>query len=484
MSSHREAPAISKDPVADSTDLYAFVSPDRPDTVTIIANYVPLESPAGGPNFYEFGTDVLYEISIDNDGDGRPEIVYQFQFTTEVADPNTFLYNVGPITSLASSTWNRRQFYSVTRQDVTHGTSTVLGTGLACPPCNIGPLSTPHYEDLAVAAINQLSDGSRVFAGQRAEGFYVDLGAIFDLGDLRPFEQLHAHFGLHVPELRKPAPGINAVKAANVHAIALQIPKRLLTDDRSLPTDPSRPDSVIGVWTSASRRKVVILGDGHGTPVESGPWVQVSRLGNPLINEVVIPMGLKDYWNTQPPYEDSQFAAHYAHPELANLLPALYPGVFPNLQAFDAGGEPRADLEAILLTGIPSGVVDGFQNFTGSTQADQLRLNMAIPPTTSQPSNLGLLGGDAAGFPNGRRVFDDVTTIELRAIAGVTLPLVDKGFTPDAAASAVTDGLTSTATDTTAEGTDRYLAHFPYLGQPYAGFDVPADNAPAKLSSY
>ena len=198
MSSHREAPEISKDPVADSTDLYAFVSPDRPDSVTLIANYIPLEGPDGGPNFYEFGDDVLYQILIDNDGDGEAEISYQFRFATQNRLPNSFLYNVGPIESLSSSNWNRRQVYTVSRWTEDGGTR-VLGAGLTSPPCNIGPLSTPSYSDLAEAAVHDLGDGVLVFAGQRAEGFYVDLGAIFDLGDLRPFEQLHTQFNLSVP---------------------------------------------------------------------------------------------------------------------------------------------------------------------------------------------------------------------------------------------------------------------------------------------
>src|SRR5215470_8671954 len=152
MSSHREAPEISKDPVADSTDVYAFVSPDKPGTVTLITNYVPLEGPAGGPNFYEFGDDVLYEIHVDNDGDARPDVTYRFQFTTRPRNPDTFLYNTGPITSLDSPNWNRRQFFTVTR--VAGGRETVLAAGLACPPCNIGPRSTPGYAQLAAAAVH------------------------------------------------------------------------------------------------------------------------------------------------------------------------------------------------------------------------------------------------------------------------------------------------------------------------------------------
>ena len=477
MSSHREAPEISKDPVADSTDLYAFVSPDEPDTVTIIANYVPLQGPGGGPNFYEFGDDVLYTINIDNNGDGVADIVYSLQFKTTVMNPETFLYNTGPIKSLSDSAWNRVQTYTVTRTDGPGASrSAVLGTGLPCPPCNIGPLSTPDYANsLAGPAVNDLGNGVKVFAGQRAEGFYVDLGAIFDLGILRPFEQDHTTFGLQGTGLGSMAAGVNATKALNVHSIALQIPKRQLTRGGVNPTSVAAPTSVIGVWTAASRQRARILAGPSAGGVEAGPYVQVSRLGNPLVNEVIIPMGDKDRWNQLPPSADAQFLKYFTNPELARLLPGLYPGVFPNLAAYNAGPPPpnRADLVAILLTGIPAGVIDGFQNFTGATPADMLRLNLAIPPTTSGPSNLGLLGSDAAGFPNGRRVFDDVVTIEVQAVAGATLGLVT-AFTPDGPAGLVNQGLTKNGADTSALNTENYLGSFPYLGVPYSGFDVPA----------
>jgi hypothetical protein len=454
MSSHREAPEISKDPVADSTDVYAFVSPDKPDTVTLIANYVPLEEPAGGPNFYEFGDDVLYEIHIDNDGDALAEITYQFLFQTQTRNPDSFLYNTGQITTIDSKNWNRPQFYSVTRVNA-NGTSTVLGSNLACPPCNIGPLrSTPNYQQLADAAIHNLTGGGSVFAGQRAEGFYVDLGSIFDLADLRPFQNLHL-----IPS--PAAPGVNGTQGYNVHSIAIQVPKTQLTSDGLNPTDPSSPVSVIGVWTTASRRKATIL-QSNGQNVESGPFVQVSRLGDPLVNEVIIALGDKDRWNASQPVNDKQFAHYYAHPELAKLLPVLYPGVFPNLAAYT---KDRVDLEAILLTGIPSGIITGFQNSTGSTQADMLRLNMAIPPSSS-PNILGILGGDLAGFPNGRRVFDDIVAVELRAVAGVTIPLVDKSFTPDGAASVINDF----SPPSIPSGVS-YIKQFPYLGVPFNGFD-------------
>ncbi|HEY3870477.1 MAG TPA: DUF4331 domain-containing protein [Actinocrinis sp.] len=463
MSSHREAPEISKDPVADSTDVYAFVSPDRPGTVTLIANYIPLEGPAGGPNFYAFGDDVLYEIHVDNNGDSEPDVTFQFRFQTTLANTNTFLYNTGPITSLDSQNWNARQTYTVTR--VAGGQSAVLGQSLPCPPCNIGPLSTPNYASLAASAVNTLPDGIKVFAGQRAEGFYVDLGAVFDLGDLRPFENLHAQYGMGV--FSSGAAGVNATAALNVHSIALQLP---LDQVLSGGTHNQVADkgSVIGVWTTASRQTASVWDAHKGANIGVGPFRQVSRLANPLFNEVLIPLALKDEWNTLPPSGDKRFADRVTHPELASLLPALYPGVFPNLAALNAKGTARADLEAILLTGIPSGIVSGFQNYTGPVLADLMRLNTAIPASTS-PNPLGVVGGDLAGFPNGRRVFDDVVSIELRAIAGVTVPLVDPTFTPDAAAGEVTDGLTMSSVPS------GYLDEFPYLGVPYSGFSTPAE---------
>ncbi|MBV9282397.1 MAG: DUF4331 domain-containing protein, partial [Chloroflexi bacterium] len=350
--------------------------------------------------------------------------------------------------------WNSRQVYSVTRLDQ-FGNPTILASGLACPPCNIGPHSTPNYAALAQAAIHTLPTGEKVFAGQRLEGFYVDLGAVFDLADLRPFEKLHIN-----PLASGNGTGVDSTKNVNVHSIALQIPKTSLTSDGSAPTSVSDAKSTIGVWTAASRQVIRLIEVGGSQKV--GPFTQVSRLGQPLINEAIIPLGRKDIWNSTKPKDDAQFVQYYQKPEVATLLPILYPGVFPNLATISG---PRADLVAILLTGIPAGIISGFQNVTGSTPADMLRLNMAIPPSSS-PNALGILGGDLAGYPNGRRVSDDVFTIELRAIAGATYPLVNSSYKPDAAASLVTDGLTP--------GSDRYISTFPYLGVPRDGFDVPA----------
>jgi len=452
MSSHREAPGISKDPVADSTDVYAFVSPDKPDTVTLIANYNPGEDPAGGPNFYEFGDDVLYRINIDNTGDGNPDVVYEFKFTTVVADGNSFLYNTGPITDIASPTFNRRQYYTLTK--TAKGRRTVLGSNLMSPPCNIGPRSTPDYPSLAGQAVHTLNDGTVVFAGQRLDPFFVDLGSIFDLADLRPVQNLHL-----IPTAA--GAGVDSLRASNVHSLALQVPITDLTRDGSKPTVVAAANSTIGVWTTALRRKGTVRA-ADGSIHQSGPYVQVSRLGNPLVNEVLVPMGKKDLFNASPPSSDKRLADYVGHPELAKLLPVLYPNVFPNLAALTA---VRADLQAILLTGVPADIIPGFQNNTGKTMCDELRLNVAIPPTTDSPNAMGILGGDLAGFPNGRRPMDDVVSIELQAIAGATYALIDKTFKPDAAVAKVSPGVAS-------DGNTSYLATFPYCGVPKGGYDV------------
>ncbi len=450
MSSHREAPEISKDPVADSTDVYAFVSPADPDMVVLIANFIPLQKPDGGPNFYEFGDDVLYEIHVSNTNRAESNVSYQFRFTTKVRNPQSFLYNTGPITDIRDKTWNRPQFYSVTR--VINGKSRVLARDLPSPPVNVGVRSTPDYAALAGQAVHTI--GSRkVFAGQRADAFHVDLGSVFDLGALRPFNEAHL---ISMPAMG----GVNAVQSFNVHTIALQVPARELTKDGRPPSGVLNRRSTIGVWATASRRTGRVFDRKQGKFVGRGPWVQVSRLANPLFNEVIVPMGQKDRWNTREPNRDERFKKFVNRPELGKLLPVLYPGVFPNLDAYK---KPRADLNAILLTGIPAGVVPGFTNFTGPVLADMLRLNMAVPPS-QDPHPLGLVAGDAAGFPNGRRIGDDVVTIELRAIAGLTIPLVDPSFTPDGAASAIEDGTSNTNAD--------LLDTFPYLGLPGGGYQT------------
>src|SRR5437762_9973096 len=366
-SSHREAPLISQDPEADNTDLYAFVSPDRPDTVTIIANYIPLEEPAGGPNFNTFADDVLYAINVDNDGDGEEDVSFRFQFRTVSSNPDTSLYNTGPIGSLDDPSWSMPQTYTVTRVEHEtanddderngdghgreHCRSTVLGTGIRTPPVNIGPRSTPEYEALAAAAVSDLPGGIRVFAGQRDDPFFIDLGSIFDLAGLRPFNNFHL-----IP--LDPRPGVDGVGGFNTHSIVIQVPIEQLTRDHRTPSGPDDPAAVVGIYASASRRKVRILRN-EGSSLNAGPWVQVSRLGEPLINELIIPLGKKDFWNRSDPADDGQFAQFYRTPELATLINTLYPAL-P-----DARTTGRDDLVLILLTGVP--LPDGHNlNFTGT----------------------------------------------------------------------------------------------------------------------
>jgi hypothetical protein len=431
-SSHREAPLIAADPTADNTDLYAFVSPDKPDTVTIVANYIPFEEPAGGPNFSDFDENALYELNVDNDGNGRDDITYQFRFDTQTRNGNTFLYNTGPIASLDDADWNVRQTYSVTR--VQGHRRTTLGTNLPSPPANIGPRSTPNYGSLAAAAVNVLPGGIKVFAGQRDDPFFVDLGSIFDLAGLRPFNPFHL---IPLPAQA----GVDDVAGYNVHSIAIQVPISQLVD--ASPT--------IGIYASASRPALRILSP-TGKTKNVGPQVQISRLGNPLVNEVLIPLGQKDYWNRQDPEDDKQFLNRYLNPELAGLINVLY----PPLQ--DAPTTNRQDLVAVLLTGVPT------LNYTGPKPSDLLRLNTSIPPS-AVPNRLGVLAGDFGGFPNGRRLADDVTDIELRAVACGYGPILKRalGLCDLQPNDQIGDGVDSN---------DRqFMSTFPYVATPHQGYD-------------
>jgi hypothetical protein len=436
-SSHREAPLISADPLADNTDVYAFVSPDAPDTVTLIANWIPLEAPNGGPNFYKFGDDVLYRINIDNDGDANDDIVYEFRFRTRIQNKQTFLYNTGPIASLDDPNFNIRQTYSVTRID--RQGRHALADNLATPPVNVGARSTPNYDALANAAIYTLPDGSRVFAGQRDDPFFVDLGSVFDLLGLRPFNAAHV---IPLP----PAPGVDGLKGINVHTVAIQVPKRLLTHDGSLGTDAANTNSIIGVYSTTLRRRLRIENDDHDGDRDDD-WVQVSRLGMPLVNEVVIPLGRKDRFNASDPRNDQQFGSFVLNPEPARLIPVLYPGV--NVPA-----APRNDLVAIFLTGIA-----GLNQPKNVRASEMIRLNMAIPPSAS-PNRLGLLAGQLDGFPNGRRLSDDIVDIELRALAGATPFTATFNVAPN---NLLGDGV---------DANDKaFLPTFPYVASPFAGFE-------------
>ncbi len=440
-SSHREAPLISGDPKGDATDLYAFVSPDKKDSVTLIANYLPFENPPGGPNFYSFDDNVLYDINIDNNGDAVPDITYQYQFTTTKQNPNTFLYNTGPISSLTDPNWNLRQTYTLTK--IQNGQSTVLGEGIPTPPSNVGTKSTPNYSALQAMAVKDLSNGVKTFAGQSDDPFYADLGGLFDLLTIR---KLPGNAG----------GGSDGLKGFNVQSLALQVPITDLTNNSSRPTDPKDAASVVGVWTTALRKSTSVLG-GDGTVTGSGDYVQVSRLGAPLVNEVVVPLAAKDLWNSSQPANDAQFANGVANPELGKLLNGLYKIKVPPQGDFGTPTQ-RDDLEAIFLTGIP-----GLTMPPNVKPAEELRLNVAVP-VTQNPNRLGVLAKDAQGYPNGRRLADDVVDISEQAVAGAAYPLFHKGFTPDPLATKLGDGVNS--------NDKAFRGNFPYLALPNDGYTL------------
>lgn len=444
-SSHREAPLIAGDPLADNTDVYAFRSyePGREDYVTLLWNHVPLEPPSGGPQFYPFGDDVLYNISIDNTGDGVDDITYRFKFQTEVVNGDSVLGMAAPnqdgvIRSLNDPDYNLRQRYVVS--EIRPGLFgrdrvRVLGRGLVTPPSNIGSRATPNYETLATQAVYTLPNGYRVFAGQRAEGFYLDLGGVFDILNLKSIGQTG---------------GTNSTAPFSVNTLAIEVPIQDLTRNGRIPQSPTDRDAVIGVYSTASRCGSELSADGFCRKP-----VQVSRLASPLVNELVIPLKLKDRFNASSPQNDAQFAPFVLDPQLAKLLQAVFQIQIPPA--------PRNDLVAIFATGIPAGAVPGAPQFTtflsDGRPHELLRLNVAIPPTPAAAQNrLGLLGGDPAGFPNGRRVADDVVDIALRAVAGGT------PFTP-ATNIAPNNAL--------GDGVDRpgvpFLNRFPYLGTPLSG---------------
>jgi hypothetical protein len=474
-SSHREAPMILSDPRADNTDVYAFVSPDRPGTVTLIANNIPFEEPSEGPDFYNFDPNVLYQIKVDNNGDGVEDISFQFRFTSTVLNPNTILYNTGPIASLSDPNFNYRQFADITvkaRRGFGSGTLK-LASNVPLPPVNIGPRSTPNYENLAAASIATIPTPAgdiKFFAGQRDEAFYIDTGAAFDLLGLRPFN------GAHLIPLPT-APGVDFTAGYNVHSIALQIPSSLLARNLKTPSDPTDPNSVIGVWATASRKKVMVLRSGNDDDdddkdqskgnITAGRFVQISRLANPLVNELLIPRGTtqpgvvpgtKDKFNASSPKNDSQFAAFILDPEPARLIHQLYPSI-------NVPPPPRNDVVAIFATGIPAGAVPGAPNYatflSDGKPHEIMRLNMAIP-AASTPNRLGLLAGDLAGFPNGRRVSDDVVDIELRVLAGGTPFTPAFNISPN---NILGDGVNQN---------DRpFLDTFPYLATPVSGYENP-----------
>lgn len=384
-SSHREAPLISADPQADTTDLYAFVSPPPDsDTVTIVANWIPFEEPAGGPNFYAWGEGVRYDVDIDNDGDARADIIYRWVFKNHYQNPGTFLYNNGPVTTLepeVDPNLNFFQTYDLMRIDVGGGSTLLVNDGVAVPSF-VGEASMPSYATLRNEATYMLDGGGRTVATQADDPFFLDL---------RVFNLL---YGGDLSER-----GDDTLAGFNVNALVLQVPKENLALAGDAEGNP-----IIGIWTATSRRGTRVLLEG-GRQANEGRFVQVSRLGMPLVNEVVIPVGQKDRFNASKPKDDAQFLSFVTDPELPVLIEAIY--------GIPAPATPRDDLVQVFLTGVP-----GLNQPENVVPSEMLRLNMSIPPCPSSCSRLGVLDGDLAGFPNGRRLFDDVIDIALQVVEG------------------------------------------------------------------
>ncbi|MFE9677926.1 DUF4331 domain-containing protein [Streptomyces sp. NPDC006259] len=372
-SSHREAPLISGTPQYDNTDVYAFVSPDKPDTTTIVANWIPFEEPAGGPNFFPFAEDAQYDIHIDNNGDAQGELLFRYTFKTHVKNAKTFLYNTGAVESLNDPDLNVTQTYDLEliklkKEKVVHRTK--LADDVPVAPSNVGKASMPDYAKLRGQAIYKLSNGAQTFAGQADDPFFLDL-RVFDL-----------LYGGNLSEV-----GNDTLKGYNVNSIALQVPTDLIAESEHQP--------VVGIWSTTQRRNA------------QGYYSQVSRLGNPLVNEVVNPIKDKDKFNASVPKDDGRFLKNVTNPELPKLIEAIY--------KIKAPAEPRNDLVDVFLKG-----VKGLNQPPHVTPSEELRLNTSIKPTAS-PKRLGVLDGDNAGFPNGRRLTDDVIDASLQVVEGELL---------------------------------------------------------------
>ena len=421
-SSHREAPLTAANPLSDNTDTYAFVSPDNPAMTTLIANWIPFEDPSGGPNFYPFGADgYRYNVKIDNNGDAKPDITYQWTFTNDDKRAgDTFLYNNGPVNSFDDPTLLFKQTYKLEKIDAAGKATTIVDSGKTAPS-NIGEASMPNYASLRDEALVDTSDGGKSFAGQADDPFFLDL-RVFDL-----------LYGTNLKEA-----GNDTLTGYNVNSIALQVPTSTLTEGGD-------GSGIIGVW-STTDQQTLQLSPGKATP--TGDFVQVSRLGSPLVNEVVIPISLKDAFNSLTPDKDATVMAavdRVKDPEVPKLIAKIY--------GIEAPAAPRDDLVAAFLTGIK-----GLNQPPKVTPSEQLRLNTKIAPAAS-PNRLGVLAKDTAGFPNGRRLTDDVVDIELQALEGA----ITKGIIKPLAAG---DGVN--ANDVA------FGSSFPYLALPHSGSSTQA----------
>lgn len=432
--SHREAPLISLDPTADITDFFMFRSyePGKDDKVVLIMDVIPGEEPSSGPNYYNFDPNVLYKFSVDNDMDGEADDVeFEIQFrnefrgTNEAADLFLSYVAIPPITALdgpGSEGLGWRQKYSVTM--VHDGKRDKLGDGLIAVPSNVGPRTMPDYDALADQGLYTIEDGVRVFAGQRDDPFYIDLGAIFDTLNLR-------------------SPGVDMLSGFNVHTIALEVPASMLTKDGEGIDDTDSPK--LGAYASTSRRKTRVLDDDdsafrNGGRMGSGSWVQVQRLANPLVNEAIIGTRAKDRWNATEPEDEKQFLDYYRNPRLATALNLVFGAAVPAV--------PRDDLVNILLKYDPS----------DKKLSELLRLDLSQAPTPlASQSPLTILAGDNAGWPNGRRPIDDVTDIAIKVVGGPNF---------------------ATAGDAVNENDKDLPATFPFLASPFDGRSSQHINTP------
>jgi hypothetical protein len=438
-SSHREAPGISQDPTADNTDTYAWTAKDATGALTVAADWIPGEVPANGPNFFGWDDKARYYIHIDNTGDGRPDVSYRYQFKTTVKNKNSFLYALPGASGYNDPKLNVVQRYSIVRETYSykgkqvHVHEKTIARGLPSAPPNIGPKTFPNYKVFADGAIKRLDDGTKVFAGQRDDPFFVDLGATFD--------------GINVRKLTgNQGQGKDDLSGMNTHAIVLQIPERLVTRNHKSVSGADSANAVVGVWSTTERKRLQVAGASrkrHRHHRYGDGWVQVSRLGNPLVNEVVIPLGKKDQFNRTTPDRDAALYGQYVvKPELAAILNALF-----NIKAPETG---RTDIVQALLQGLP--MLNQHKGIDGPPAVDTIKLNLGVAPSNTE-SRFGVIGGDNAGFPNGRRLGDDVVDIELQVVAGLLkgnkVPLGD--------------------------GVDRndvpYLSTFPYEAAPHSGFD-------------
>jgi len=394
-SSHREAPLIALDPTGDNTDTYAFTANDATGKLTLVANWIPFEDPAGGPNFYRFDDAARYYLNVDNTGEGVPDVRYLFDFNTKVRNKGSFLYGLGgEITSLRDPDLNVIQTYKLVRERLRNGrvvSTKVLGRGLPTPPNNVGPKTTPNYEQTASAAVRSLPGGVKVFAGQRDDPFYASLGRIFDT------------INLTGAGLGNMGGGVDDLAGYSVHSTILQVPEAQVTRNRRGVAGPDANNAVVGVWSTTERRSLSVGGRGGGS------YRQISRLGNPLVNEVIIPLGQKDRFNRTTPDRDAELYGRFVvEPELAKVLNAL----------FDVGAPEtnRTDIVQAVLQGIPG--LNAFPGRNAETPTDTIHINLGTPPSAS-PNRLGVIAGDNAGYPNGRRLLDDVVDIDLRVVAGV-----------------------------------------------------------------